>query len=237
MRVRVQKMQSDLHIVVEGDLLVFRAEQNDGHKGGRVLCPTCSSVVDRGKARRHYTRNHVKEIMDDACQDNSNEAQQSEIDIQRGATTSSSFLQQSEGTGNTEEEESEKIDNTAEEESEINLQNSATTFRKRKRNDEDDHAVWNRLCGEVPASILTSTMASMPANAYTISGHGLILPPATLTFLQGILPHGYTLSKIDLSKAINQLMTNDDTLSTLDGMSPIHLRAVEWVEPLVTQQR
>ncbi|KAF8939656.1 hypothetical protein BGZ58_009055 [Dissophora ornata] len=70
-------------------------------------------------------------------------------------------------------------------------------------------------------------MAAMPASAYEVSGHGLILPPSTLTFLQGILPRGYTLSKLNLSKAGSKLVTKDDVLATFDDLSSLHLLALE----------
>jgi len=236
-------MQSDLHIVVRGDLVVFRVLPIDGDKGGRVVCPKCSSIVDPGKARTHFTRIHGGEIKNGESHEETNDAQQGKIVRQSVATIPSPLQQQPEETDDTVEQsgsntqgetanpsptqqQSEGTDNTVEEECQISLQNRATAFRKRKQTDED-HAIWKRLCGEVPDRILTSTMASMPANAFKISGHGLILPPSTLTFLQGILPHGYSLSKIDLSKANNKPLTNDDSLSTLDVMSPTHLLAVE----------
>jgi hypothetical protein len=91
------------------------------------------------------------------------------------------------------------------------VQNGAVTLSRKRQADDEDQAIWKRLCGEVPTGILKSTMASMPANVYKVSGHGLILPPSTAAFLQGILLPGNTLLKVNLPS--NKLVTKDDALA------------------------
>jgi hypothetical protein len=76
-------VDSDLHLVVEGDAIVFRLQENDGHRGVRVVWPECSMTVDRGKAKRHYTRNHINVLQDGASLENGRNA---ELNDETGGT-------------------------------------------------------------------------------------------------------------------------------------------------------
>jgi hypothetical protein len=157
-----------LQVAIGGKLIVFQTHQDEKkHKGHRVVCPVCANIVDRGKAKRHFTSHHDKVSKGDAGGIQNNDSDTFQSDEPDGVIGGQS-------------------------ENKITSRSKATS-RKRQRNDEDS-LIWKKFCGGVPPNILETTMATIPATAYHISGHTLIMSPSSLSFVQSILIPGKTLS-------------------------------------------
>ncbi|KAF9931314.1 hypothetical protein FBU30_010453 [Linnemannia zychae] len=98
---------------------------------------------------------------------------------------------------------------------------------KRRPDDNENAEIWKRLRRNVPSNTLESTISLMQARVYKISGHGMILQPEALAFLQTFLPAKYTISTIDLSQDHNKHMIDEGLPSTHDKLTHQHLTAME----------
>ncbi|KAF9969893.1 hypothetical protein BGZ65_011544, partial [Modicella reniformis] len=85
-----------------------------------------------------------------------------------------------------------------------------------------------RFSTEMPPRVMETTMASTSASAYKISGRPMMLTPNTLNYLRSTLPDGESISKMVMSKDVQDKKINENEIPEAhEVFSHVHLLKIE----------